>query len=104
MKGVDKLDPKDKPCTSQPLQKYMISPDELTKRRSFAKKNFSLNHNKLLPLVQLSGTEACESIQDVKELMLKVENCYNVFVKAHDSYVGALEDVTLEKDAENVGT
>ena len=79
-----------------------MSPDELTKRRSFAKKNFSLNHNKLLPLVQLSGTEACESIQDVKELMLKVENCYNVFVKAHDSYVGALEDVTLEKDAENV--
>ena len=117
-----KLDPEDRPQASQPLWKrkqisrkselnihkseseikVMTSVEELFKKRSFAKKNFTLNHNKLLPLVQLSGTEACESIQDVKDLMLKVETCYQTFIKSHDAYLEALEDVTQEKDADQV--
>jgi len=76
----------------------MTSLDELTKKRSFAKTNFILNHRKILSLINLFGTEACESIQDAKDLMLKIENCYSVFLKAHDSYIEALEDSTVEKD------
>ena len=77
MKRKVKLDPEDRPQASQPLWKrkqisrnselniykseseikVMTSLEELFKKRSFSKKNFTLNHNKLLPLLQLSGTE-----------------------------------------------
>ena len=80
----------------------MASLESFLKKRSFAKKNFIFNHNKLLPLVKLYGTEACDSLQDVKDCMRKVEGCYSVFVKAHDSYVEELESKTLEKDVEAV--
>ena len=83
----------------------MTTPIEsLFKKRTFAKKNFTLNYNKLLPIVQQTGAEACDSLQDVKDLMVKVENCYNGFSQVHDQYVEALEEDTLEKDAEEVLT
>ena len=61
-----------------------------------------MNHNKLLPLLDKTGTEACESLQDVKDLMVKVESCFKTFVKSHDNYLEALEEETKEEDAESV--
>ena len=61
-----------------------------------------MNYNKLLPLVKQAGAEACDSFQDVQDLMIKVETCFKTFQKAHDTYVEALEEETLEKDAETV--
>ena len=76
--------------------------EKLFKKRTFAKKNFSLNYNKLLPIVQQTGAEACDSLQDVKDLMVRLETCSGAFVNLHEQYVEALEEDTLEKDAEEV--
>ena len=80
----------------------MSSLDVLSKKRSFAKRNFIHNNNKLYPLVGLIGVEACESLSDVKDLMVKVEHCFSVFTKAHENYLEVLEDETLEKDVDTV--
>ena len=72
------------------------------KKMIWSKKNLSMNYDKLLSLVQQAGAEACDSLQDVKDLMVNVESYFGVFAKFHDSYVEALEEVTLEKDAEAV--
>ena len=76
--------------------------ENLFKKRTFQKKNFTLNYNKLLPIIQQTGAEACESLQDAKDLMVKVEGCFQSFVKSHDNYVEALESDTAEKDADEV--
>ena len=80
----------------------MESLDGLSKKRTFAKKNFSLNINKIQPLVQQAGAEAFETLQDVKDLMVKVESCFSSFVKSHDIYMESLEVQTTEKDADRV--
>ena len=59
----------------------MSSLEVVSKNRSFAKNNFTQNHNKLLPLVYLTGPDACENLQNVKD---------------------HVEEVTLEKDMEEV--
>ena len=70
----------------------MGSVEALSKKRSFAKKNFTLNYNKLQPLLNLVGAEASDSVQDVKDLMVKVESCFS---KAHETYLEALQDETV---------
>ena len=80
----------------------MLSLDALSKKRCFAKKTFTENHNKLVPLVQLSGLEACDNLPDAKDHMAKGEKCFRAFINAHESYIVALEEETLEKDAESV--
>ena len=82
--------------------KMATSLENLFKKRTFQKKNFTLNYNKLLPIIQQAGAEACESLQDAKDLMVKVEGCFQSFVKSHDNYVEALESDTAEKDADEV--
>ena len=74
--------------------------EELKKKRSSAKRNFTLQVNAVDPLLDQKGKDAVEGERRIRDDLQILDTRYKAFKDAHEAYITGLEDITEEEDLE----
>ena len=76
--------------------------EELKKKRSSAKRNFTLQVNALDPLLDQKGEDAVKAEKRIRGDLELLETRFKAFTVAHEAYVVELENVTEEADLDSL--
>ena len=76
--------------------------EELKKKRSSAKRNFTLQVNALDLLLDQKGEDAVKGEQRIRDALQILDTRYKAFKDAHEVYITALEDITEEDDLDTL--
>ena len=80
----------------------MAPSEDLKKKRSSAKRNFTLQCNALDPLLDQKGEDAVKGEERIRDDLEILETRFKAFKVAHEAYVVELENVTEEEDLESL--